>query len=471
MASTSSVPNLSPGIMIEASPGSYPYPPALAKYEDVVSNPKLFISTLEKLHSAMGTKFMIPVIGGKELDLHRLFVEVTSRGGIEKLVREKKWKEVTAVFNFPSSATNASFVLRKYYISLLHHYEQIYYFKAKNWVPSSDFVNTPHKTPMSARGGYAVSALPVTPGSGVPQQNINSGMPGSQGNHPAPLTGTSVTGIIDGKFDSGYLVTITIGSQKLKGVLYQAAECTAQPVPQYQPVMVPYAADAIVAGVTASGSQRRKRRKKSEIKRRDPAHPKPNRSGYNFFFAEQHARLKTLHPGKDREISKMIGELWTNLNETERSVSLNVIITLDMNTKVNLLRTYFVMQVYQETAMKDKERYKTEMEGYREKIRTGQITPNMANPSVQQKLAGPDVTMVDVKVGESDGAFSSLQGQENVSSGKSQSGGLDDEDMNMENDLAIEASQGMEGAGGNDETGALDAGKRVDKEVKTGKTA
>ncbi|CAM8898974.1 unnamed protein product [Rhodiola kirilowii] len=409
--------------------------------------PSFFYLTLEKLHSAMGTKFMIPVIGGKELDLHRLFVEVTSRGGIEK--EKKRNGKSYAVFNFPSSATNASFVLRKYYISLLHHYEQLYYFKARIGLRQH-----PHKTPMSARGGYAVSALPVTPGSGVPQQNINSGMPGSQGtlavahpgNHPAPLTGTSVKGIIDGKFDSGYLVTITIGSQKLKGVLYQAAEGTAQPVPQYQPVMVPYAADAIVAGVTASGSQRRKRRKKSEIKRRDPAHPKPNRSGYNFFFAEQHARLKTLHPGKDREISKMIGELWTNLNETERSV-------------------------YQETAMKDKERYKTEMEGYREKIRTGQITPNTANPSVQQKLAGPDVTMVDVKVGESDGAFSSLQGQENVSSGKSQSGGLDDEDMNMENDLDIEASQGMEGAGGNDETGALDAGKRVDKEVKTGKTA
>lgn len=27
----------------------------------------------------------IPIIGGKELDLHRLFVEVTSRGGIEKV--------------------------------------------------------------------------------------------------------------------------------------------------------------------------------------------------------------------------------------------------------------------------------------------------------------------------------------------------------------------------------------------------
>ncbi|KAK7281500.1 hypothetical protein RIF29_09555 [Crotalaria pallida] len=60
------------------------YPTPLAKYEEVTTNPKLFMLTLEKLHASMGTKFMIPIIGGKELDLCRLFVEVTSRGGIEK---------------------------------------------------------------------------------------------------------------------------------------------------------------------------------------------------------------------------------------------------------------------------------------------------------------------------------------------------------------------------------------------------
>lgn len=27
----------------------------------------------------------VPIIGGKELDLHHLFVEVTSRGGLEKV--------------------------------------------------------------------------------------------------------------------------------------------------------------------------------------------------------------------------------------------------------------------------------------------------------------------------------------------------------------------------------------------------
>lgn len=49
-----------------------------------------------------------------------------------QILREKRWKDVTATFNFPSTATNASFVLRKYYYSLLQHYERIYYFKAQD---------------------------------------------------------------------------------------------------------------------------------------------------------------------------------------------------------------------------------------------------------------------------------------------------------------------------------------------------
>ena len=129
------------------------------------------------------------------------------------------------------------------------------------------------------------------------------------GSSPAP-----VIGVIDGKFESGYLVTVTIGSEKLKGVLYQAPQMPIWP-PQPYSVLVNNNASASL------GVQRRRRRKKSEIKRRDPAHPKPNRSGYNFFFAEQHARLKPLHQGKDREISRMIGELWNKLKESEKSVS------------------------------------------------------------------------------------------------------------------------------------------------------
>lgn len=131
--------------------------------------------------------------------------------------------------------------------------------------------------------------------------------------------------MIDGKFESGYLITVKIGSEDFKGVLYQVSPSNEagilpnqQNLPQMQIGSVDFTNHTTPAKLALP---RRKRRKKCEIKKRDPAHPKPNRSGYNFFFAEQHARLKPHYHGRDREISRMIGELWNKLQEPERAVS------------------------------------------------------------------------------------------------------------------------------------------------------
>lgn len=48
-----------------------------------------------------------------------------------QVVKDRKWKEVTMIFKYPSTITSASFVLRKYYQSLLYHFEQVYYFRKK----------------------------------------------------------------------------------------------------------------------------------------------------------------------------------------------------------------------------------------------------------------------------------------------------------------------------------------------------
>ncbi|PIN16181.1 HMG box-containing protein [Handroanthus impetiginosus] len=326
----------------QESSSYHPYPPPLATFDDVVTSPELFMDTLKKLHSSMGTKFMIPIVGGKCLDLYRLFVEVTSRGGIAKVLKDRRWKEVTAVFSFPSSATNASFILRKYYVSLLYHYEQIYFFKAKCWAPSpADAMQQLSTITAPSRGlPECVPSVMQQTVMASPQQNENA-------------TTSIPEGVIDGKFDSGYLVTVKIGSEEFKGVLYQVPNNEAQ-------------RDSSHLMNHSSLKPRRKRRKKSEIRKRDPAHPKPNRSGYNFFFAEQHARLKPLYQGKDREISRIIGESWNKLQEPERAV-------------------------YQEKALKDKERYKIEMEEYRERLRSGQIIPS-AGPIQQQ----PQENMTDL---------------------------------------------------------------------------
>ncbi|RDX71867.1 High mobility group B protein 15, partial [Mucuna pruriens] len=390
MASTSCV-GKSSLPMKDAASNYRPYPFALAKYEEVVDNPQLFMFTLEKLHVSMGTKFMIPIVGGRELDLHRLFVEVTSRGGIAKIIRERKWKDVTSVFNFPSTATNASFVLRKYYASLLYHYEQIYYFKAREWDPTAPDVLQNQSTlpvPPPPKMQFVQPSPEIQPAV-FQQSNVNAAkLPEVMA---ASSAGSPVIGVIDGKFESGYLVTVTIGSEKLKGVLYQAPQNSVLPASHHSALANNNNASASL------GVHRRRRRKKSEIKRRDPAHPKPNRSGYNFFFAEQHARLKLLHHGKDREISRMIGELWTKLKESEKTV-------------------------YQEKAMKDKERYRAEMEDYREKLKMGQVISHAV--PLQQRLPEPDTEMLDdIKIDEAEA--DSAQTPE-----ESSSGGSDYEDYN-----------------------------------------
>ncbi|EXC16957.1 High mobility group B protein 15 [Morus notabilis] len=405
MASTSSG-GKTPLLVREASSNFRPYPQLDGKYEDVAADPKLFMDNLKKLHASMGTKFMIPIIGGKELDLHRLFREVTSRGGIGKILRDKKWKEVTSLFNFPSTATNASFVLRKYYHSLLRHFEQIYYFKSHGYSVSGDNLHSPSRTSVSP-----MSSPPENQAAKFQHSQISDAeMSGAK--TPPSSAGTSVIGVIDGKFESGYLVTVTIGSKKLKGVLYQCTQDPSWQTPRgtYQQTPSSNRNDNANASSAVPGVHRRRRRKKSEIKRRDPAHPKPNRSGYNFFFKEQHARLKPLHPGKDRDISRMIGELWNKLNESERAV-------------------------YQEKAVKDKERYRIEMEGYRERLRTGHEVISDAVP-LQQRFPEPDISMAeseDRKIEETEGGDSPTLDNES-DSGKSDS----DDDGIAEKDSADE---------------------------------
>ncbi|KAJ6372068.1 hypothetical protein OIU77_002401 [Salix suchowensis] len=370
MASTSCA-KQSPTLLNEPVMNNVQYPTPGATYEDVIVSPNLFMETLEKFHAAMGTKFMIPIIGGKELNLHRLFVEVTSRGGIEKIIRERRWKEVTGVFNFPSTATNASFVLRKYYGSLLRHYEQLYYFKARSWSPASpEFIDI---TKSSSSDCAAVTGIPSCHGQTPKQQTLQSCVEVQRNSKVFCIRHRRRTN--HGKCHS--LVGLPANNSG-----------NTQAVP----------------------GTRRRRRKKSEIKRRDPAHPKPNRSGYNFFFAEQHARLKPLYPGKDREISRMIGELWNKINDSQKVV-------------------------YQDKALKDKERYKIEMEGYRERLRTGKVITDAA--PLQQWLPGKDSEMVEVNVSTGGGSP-----QNDCSSGESDS----EDDRTAAKDMDMEASP-VEGLG------------------------
>ncbi|ESQ27523.1 hypothetical protein EUTSA_v10018826mg [Eutrema salsugineum] len=300
------------------------YPKPLASHEDVVKDLSLFWDTLRRFHSILATKFMIPVIGGKELDLHVLYVEVTRRGGYEKVVTEKKWREVGGVFRFSPTTTSASFVLRKHYLNLLFHYEQVHLFNARGPLlhPTATF----HvKDPSTSKEMALVEYTP-------PSIGYNHSHPHCQGSSSFTAIGT-----IEGKFDCGYLVKVKLGSEILNGVLYHSA----QPGP---PSPVADLNGAVTPHVESGRRRRRLGRRRRSRRREDPNYPKPNRSGYNFFFAEKHCKLKSLYPNKEREFTKIIGESWSNLSTEER-------------------------MVYQDIGLKDKERYQRELNEYRERLR------------------------------------------------------------------------------------------------------
>ncbi|KAJ7570281.1 hypothetical protein O6H91_01G113100 [Diphasiastrum complanatum] len=317
------------------------YPPALAKHEEVIKDPQLFTDTLNKFHSSLGSKIMIPKIGGSYLDLHLLYREVTARGGLQQVIKNRIWKEIKAVFEFPRTATNASFVLRKYYTSLLHHYEQVYFLGAQGpFVPPP--ASFPSPSPQSSTSVLCnIGSTSHDDSEPVRRKKKRRQVGLAAEIDPAACIGQFVTGAIDGKFEHGYLVTVRVGSESLRGVMYSVPQNN---LPQF--AMLPvlkhsFSAQSFLPGLDSQ--LRRKRRKKSQMPYKDPNAPKSNRSGYNFFFAEQHARLKLLHPDKDREISRMIGDLWNKLSDEDKLP-------------------------YQEQGQKDKERYKKEIVAYREKL-------------------------------------------------------------------------------------------------------
>ncbi|KAF8052789.1 hypothetical protein N665_1505s0012 [Sinapis alba] len=268
---------------------------ASVKYEDLVRNSDIFLEHLRALLGLHGNTLRVPTVGGNTLDLHRLFVEVTSRGGIEKVIKERRWREVIGAFNFPNTITSASFVLRRYYLKFLFQMEHVYYLKQSDSSMKS--------------AEEALQSLSL---------NLEEGA-------DEPLIGSMVDGVVDGKFEGGYLVTMKVGSQVMKGVLYHASQ-PQQTMGTPSATMVP--------------SSQRRAKKKARGAEVDSQKPKCHRSGYNFFFAEQYARLKPEYHGKERIITKMIGRMWGNLSEPEK-------------------------QVYQDRGVKDVERYRTEMLEYK----------------------------------------------------------------------------------------------------------
>ncbi|EOA36001.1 hypothetical protein CARUB_v100220671mg, partial [Capsella rubella] len=109
------------------------------------------------------------------------------------VIKDRRCKEVMDAFQFKKTVSNAASVLRKHYLKMLFEFEHMYYFNA----PLAEF-------PKREK-----ALMCLVDKSSNKDMDIEEAKPGLVFN-----------GIIDGKFESGYLVTVKMGSEEFKGVVF-----------------------------------------------------------------------------------------------------------------------------------------------------------------------------------------------------------------------------------------------------------
>lgn len=83
-----------------------------------------FMKDVEAFNKELNREFKIPIIGGGQLSLYALAMEVMKLGGLKNVVLNRAFRIVGQQLELPKSCTSAAFVLKNAYERLLYQYEQ-----------------------------------------------------------------------------------------------------------------------------------------------------------------------------------------------------------------------------------------------------------------------------------------------------------------------------------------------------------
>lgn len=353
-----------PVLPIVTHPGAGPVqmlPPAEALHADVVRDQELFWKCLRSMWEKLGIQEKVPRVGGRELDLHMLYCNVTSLGGCERVIQRKHWRDAAESFNFPDTITSVSFSLRKAYVSFLFDFEQVYFFRMTGpRVAAPQPQKVESHGPREPRDAEAVSArkrkaqqqdVVATSFVGLPQGTPTqlTAFSRASGSPEAAMVGTRGNVVIDARFDAGYFVSVKIGRYDFKGALYfPPPEHTMEGAgtPTFSPNKSalrsrlggkPEPGNA-ATGFMDYGSATKLDRGK------DPLAPKPNKTPFNFFSVDARHKAKESFPElAQSEITKKVGEMWQKATDEEKA-------------------PYIAM------SNQDKARYQSELEAYNYKL-------------------------------------------------------------------------------------------------------
>ncbi|KAI9485941.1 MAG: hypothetical protein EXX96DRAFT_547084 [Benjaminiella poitrasii] len=99
-----------------------------------------FIADLRSFHDRKGTILQTePILGGKKLDLLRIYKTVLEAGGYEQVTVNRGWKQVGDPFNFPATCTNSAYILKAVYTKYLLGWEEETYWK-RPWNPPPELL-------------------------------------------------------------------------------------------------------------------------------------------------------------------------------------------------------------------------------------------------------------------------------------------------------------------------------------------
>lgn len=57
-----------------------------------------------------------PVLGGRRLDLYKIYQVVVAAGGFDEVTKNRSWKQVGNLFDFRSTCTNSAYIMKGVYI-------------------------------------------------------------------------------------------------------------------------------------------------------------------------------------------------------------------------------------------------------------------------------------------------------------------------------------------------------------------
>ncbi|KAK9864090.1 hypothetical protein WJX84_008807 [Apatococcus fuscideae] len=298
------------------------YPQPAADHQAVCDDAALFLETLEKLQRQLGINEKVPRVGGRELHLHTLYRQVTSLGGCEQVIARKQWREVAEPFHFPETITSVSYSLRKAYINHLWDYEQVYYFQRQG-----PRLTSPAGIANGGANGFDEEY--TRPGKKRKTHNdvVATTFPSIHPSTPVTLTASAIgpgapaaacvgqrgTVVIDSRFDAGYFVTVRIGKQDFRGMLYY-------PPPESLMDLSPLAHPRKAGRPRKEEDQGKPSKKDKASRDRDPLAPKPNKTPFNFFSVDARVKAKDVYPAMSQtDITKKVGEMWQNASEEEKS--------------------------------------------------------------------------------------------------------------------------------------------------------